>query len=1655
MIGASGADAAGNTKGNAGESYLIFGSANPPATIDLASLGSDGVTIYGADASDDSGFSVSAAGDVNGDGFNDMLIGAYGAGAASNIKSNAGESYLIFGGASLPATIDLASLGSAGVILYGAEASDRSGKSVSAAGDVNGDGFDDLLIGAYTADVSLTRSAAGKSYLIYGNSSLPTTIDLASLGSAGVIIDGDDQTDHSGRSVSAAGDVNGDGFDDLLIGAWRADAASDAKNDAGETYLIYGGPSLPSTIDLASLGSAGVIIFGVDTSDYSGISVSGAGDINGDGFDDLLIGTTAADAAGNGKFNAGESYLIFGGPSLPVTIDLASLGSAGATIYGADAGDRSGGSVSGAGDVNGDGFDDLLVGASLARAAGNAKAFAGESYLIFGDASLPTTIELASLGGSEVIIYGAGVSDRSGGSVSSAGDVNGDGFDDLLIGASGADSVGNARSEAGESYVIFGGDLSTGVVTHQGTAVGETLSGDTTANVMVGGGGDDELIGGGGADSLRGGEGDDTLAISDLSFLRAVGGNGTDTLRLDASGVTLDLTSLADNRLLGIEQIDISGSGANTLVLDASEVLNISDESNTLVVYRDNDDPVELGNGWTQRADEMIGPDTFNVFSQGQAMVKVQADGPLTAGFRIDLAALSAAQGSVLYGVDADDESGNWVSNAGDVNGDGFDDLLVGALAADAAGNAKNDAGESYLIFGSADPLSTIDFTALGGAGVIIEGADTGDESGISVSGAGDVNGDGFDDLLIGAWAADAASNAKPYAGETYLIYGGASLPTTIDLASLGSAGVIIFGVDTGDRSGISVSSAGDINGDGFDDLLIGAHGGDAQGNAKSGAGESYVVFGGASLPTTIDLASLGSSGVIINGRDSGDLSGFRVSGSGDVNGDGFDDLLIGAFRAWGVNNDARWTGESYVIFGGASLPSTIDLSSLDVAGVTIFGLDQEDYFGRSISTAGDVNGDGFDDLLIGAWRGDATSNAKTTAGESYLVFGGVSLPTTIDLANLGSAGILIDGADQGDGSGWSVSAAGDVNGDGFDEIIIGARGADAEGNLTPAAGASYLVFGGPSLPPTIDLANPVAGVMVIDGADAGDLSGSVSSAGDVNGDGFDDLLIGAYRADAAGNTKSNAGESYMIYGGDLLTGVVTHQGTAAGETLTGDTNANVIIGGGGDDELIGGGGADSLRGGEGEDTLAISDLSFLRAVGGSGTDTLRLDTSGVTLDLTTLPDNRLLGIEQVDIGGNGANSLTLDLQEVLNISDESNTLTVHRDADDTVNIGLGWTEDAVTTIGPDVFQTYVQGNATLLVEIFEFDFGDAPAPYPTTLAEDGARHEDAGPRLGDDRDTESDGIHSALADADGSDEDGVMFGSIGTNAIFAAVNIDLQNAASAKVDAWIDFDGNGIWESSERILASADAVGGLQTLNFTVPATAVAGNTFARVRVSTAGGLQPTGLATDGEVEDYQVTIHPAVPQVESVTIGDGIDPTRSKVTSVTVQFDSEVDHTALDTAFSVTNTTNSIAVGTVNVSASNSGGKTTAVLTFTGASTIAPVNGTLGTTLADGNYRLDIAAGQVRLATNNVATMPVDYAFGGQTAGEANNDDFFRWYGDSNGDGNTDFIDFAGGFLPAFGIGVGSAGYDESLDFDGDGNVDFLDFSNGFLPNFGTGRP
>ncbi len=1277
---------------NSGESYVVFGKSEGfAASINLSSLdGNNGFRLDGVAANERSGRSVSSAGDVNGDGFDDLMIGAPSAAGGGNY---AGQSYVVFGKSSgFTATLSLSTLnGTNGFRLNGIANYDSSGISVGSAGDVNGDGFDDLIIGADFANAGGTRS--GESYVVFGKASgFGSVVDLASLdGSNGFQISGVDAYDRSGYSVSTAGDVNGDGFDDLIIGA-KGDSYS-PSGTTGESYVVFGKASgFTAELELWTLnGTNGFRLNGVDDGDRNGISVSNAGDINGDGFDDVIVGAYLADAGGN---QSGESYVVFGkSGGFASVINLSTVdGTNGFLLAGIDDDDFAGLSVSGAGDVNGDGFDDLIIGAQGGDAGANDT---GESYVVFGKAGgFAATLLLSSLDGLNGFrIEGIDANDYSGFSVSSAGDVNGDGFSDMIIGAHHGDA---GAYDTGESYVIFGDNFSGGTETQVGTNVSDTLNaaqGATARDVLIGGLGDDTLTSDGGPDVLLGGRGDDILVISDADFSstrRIVGGSGRDTLRLAGSGTHLDLTAIRDNRIVDIEEIDITGSGSNSLTLNAREVLNLSTDSNTLIVRRDLNDVVNIGAGWIANVDKLIGGNRFAVFRQGAATLKLQY--PAT----LNLSQLDGSNGYRLVGVDANDHSGFSVSRAGDVNGDGFDDVFIGAYQADGGASSS---GESYVVFGKRDGFaSSLNLSTLNGSnGFRIVGVDLNDRSGFCVSDAGDVNGDGFDDLHIGAPYGDAGGTSS---GESYVVFGkSTSFAPALNLSSLsGTDGFRLDGAHAGDQSGVSVSSAGDVNGDGFSDLIIGSRRNDVSG---TDSGESYVVFGKASgFASSIQLSTLnGTNGFRISGIDPFDYSGRSVSSAGDVNGDGFGDLIIGAFRADGGGDSS---GESYVVFGKASgFASVLLLSSLNGAnGFKLNGATADDLSGRSVSNAGDINGDGFGDVIVGAFRADG---GAATSGVSYVVFGKASgFSASINLATLnGTDGFRLEGIDQNDLSGRSVSGAGDFNGDGIDDLVIGAVFGDAGGSNS---GESYVIFGkseGFTSAVSLSSLNGRTGVR-LDGIRAGDLSGSsVSAAGDVNGDGFDDLIIGAYKSNS-GATAS--GESFVIFGGTFASRPETQVGTVDSDTIManqGEEMVDILIGGAGDDVLLSDGGPDVIRGGQGNDIVAIPDATVLsagRLIGGTGTDTLRLDGSGIVLDLTLIADNRIVDFEVIDITGIGENTLIVDPGEVLNLSTHSNTLIVHRDEDDVVDLGSGWTQGVDQPIGDEIFNVYTQGRATVLV---------------------------------------------------------------------------------------------------------------------------------------------------------------------------------------------------------------------------------------------------------------------------------------------------------------------------------------------------------------------
>ncbi len=1225
IIGAPWADVNAEDEGS---SYVVFGKAGGfDTTLSLSALdGSNGFRLDGGHRKFTFVDSVTGAGDINGDGFDDVMV------------NGPEDSYVVFGRSSgFDAQIDLTALdGSNGFRLKGRQIYDRF-QPLSGSVDVNGDGFDDVIV--QTTYLDQNNHVIGSGHVVFGHTGgFDATIDPSTLDSQSGfrLID----TQNPGRlSVTGSSDINGDGLDDLLV---TNDSTYDIPYGGGggevNNYVVYGKTSgFTAMEDLGDLGANDGVQLNTDV-----ISVSSAGDINGDGLDDLVF------FAKPSSFEPGlYNYVVFGKVSgIDPNLDLSQLdGSDGFTLGRMFADEKITTRLEAAGDVNGDGFGDLIVGARAANPYGMANA--GSSYVIFGHASgFDAVVNLPDLeSGSGIRLDG--ITGNGAGVVRGAGDIDNDGFDDVIIGAPGADFSG--FNSGGGSYVLFGNDHLKEPPVFKGTAARNELTGTPVMEYFTGKGDNDILSGGGGADVFSGDNGDDVIQVPDLNFLLANGGAGNDTLVLTESGIDLDLTESNRGEILSIETIDLTGSGDNTLTLDARQVMSLSDTSDTLVVKGNTGDRVAgLSKGWVDAGMK----DGMHAFTKLGAQLLIDASistDPLATPSVIDLSSLNGQNGFRLDGATSFDRLGKSVSDAGDVNGDGFDDVIIGDYEA-----ASNEflSGSSFVVFGKATgfdarmSLSSLD----GSNGFRLDGDHEFDKSGYAVSGAGDVNGDGFEDMLVGA--PGPFTNDDTF-GSSYVVFGKATgFDAHVDLSSLdGSNGFRLIG-ESYDQAGKSVSSAGDVNGDGFGDLMM------------SGYMGTKVVFGRASgFSAEFDTATLdGSNGFRLKNID----PVHSISMAGDMNGDGFDDMII----------------PGCVIFGQASgFDATVDPASLD--GSNGFRLEGPN---SVVGNAGDVNGDGFDDVIVGA---PSAYQNGSYSGIAYVVFGkGSDFDAVLDLDNLdGSNGFKLTGSSL-ESVGHVVSGAGDVNGDGFDDVIVGGA-------------ASYVVFGqATGFDATLD-------VSILDGSNGVILKGpenewvgySASGAGDINGDGFDDLIVGAPNAGLNGDY---AGASYVIFGSrDFGNGggggggeLPEIKGTEGDDTLKGSDIAEHFIAGDGNDNLLGRGGADVFDAGVGDDAIRIGDLTFASVDGGDGNDALHLTGADLNLDLTTLGD-RIHSVETICLYGRGDNTLTLTADYLLDLSDTINTLKVHGNSGDHIALqDDGWVDGG----SHGFYHTYTHDDAVLLV---------------------------------------------------------------------------------------------------------------------------------------------------------------------------------------------------------------------------------------------------------------------------------------------------------------------------------------------------------------------
>jgi FG-GAP repeat/FG-GAP-like repeat len=857
-----------------------------PITIDPIITATPDAQLESNQASGQEGHSVAFAGDLNGDGFGDIAVGAFGYDGGA---PNSGAVFVYFGGAGAFNTV-------ADTVLTSSVTDARMGSSVAAAGDLNGDGFADLIVGAVQYNGGLVNE--GAAFVYFGGAG--TTLNS--------VVDGDLQNNQAsafmGGSVAGVGDVNGDGYADVAVGAAAWDAT--ANGNEGRVFVYYGGAG--SSFDT----TADVTLFSSQVGAAFGSSVSG-GDINADGFSDIIVGAVLYD---NGQTDEGNAFAYFGSAAFDIVTD--------GTLQSNQAGAQLGSSVSVVGDVNGDGYADVLVGAA-AYASGQVGEGAAYLYLGGAGASIDAT--------ADALLESDQTGAEMGRSVGGAGDSNGDGYADILIGAPSFDVVPSGNE--GRAFLFLGGAGAFEPTVDQQFSGTQSLS---RMGFSVGGGdvnGDgfsDVLIG---APSFNGG-----LAEEGAAFLYFGGARALDT-QIDGLATSSQVSGQAGH---SIATGDVNGDGYSDLIVGAYGFDDgVLTNAGVVRIYLgssggfNNIFDAQLSAG---QADARFGGSVSSGDINADGFDDVVVGAPFWDGGQADEGA-----GFVYYGsagafdtvIDARVESnqinaqmGSSIAVVGDVNGDGMSDVVVGAVFYD---NGNLDEGAAFLYYGSA-AFNTV-------ADALLDINQNSAYVGVSAGGAGDVNGDGFADVIIGGIGFDASGASN--SGVALLYYGG-----------IGDFNTVADGIMTsqGDaRLGASVSGAGDVNGDGFADLIVGANEYTA-GELNEGA--AFIYFGAAgAFNTTADA--------VLQPNQVNAAMGTSVARAGDINGDGYADVIVGAVD---FDNGQSNEGAGFVYLGGPGAFDTTADAQLE--------RDQIDG-GMGFSVAsGDTNGDGFSDAIVGAPAMDA-----------------------------------------------------------------------------------------------------------------------------------------------------------------------------------------------------------------------------------------------------------------------------------------------------------------------------------------------------------------------------------------------------------------------------------------------------------------------------------------------------------------------------------------------------------------------------------------------------------------------------------------------------------------------------------------------------------
>ncbi|MFZ1320679.1 MAG: FG-GAP-like repeat-containing protein, partial [Ignavibacteria bacterium] len=631
-------------------------------------------------------------------------------------------------------------------IFNGHQANSQFGYSISSAGDVNGDGYDDIIVGA-----PYYNTNAGRAYIYFGGLIMNTVADLIFTGSA---------NDFLGNAVSSAGDVNGDGYSDVIVGA------NGYSSNSGRVYIYFGGAVMNIVADVTITGGAVNLNLGA--------AVSTAGDVNGDGYSDVIVGSFGL------LSNMGVASIYYGGSSMNNVPDVTMIGEAAGNFFGI--------SVSSAGDVNGDGYSDAIVGAY------GHNSNIGRTYIFFGGAPMN--------GIADLILSGEAVSNFFGFSASTAGDVNGDGYSDVIVGA-----YGNS-SNTGRAYIFYGGASMNNIpdVIMSGEASGNQFGRSVSEAGDINGDGYSDIIVGAW----------NYFSATGRSYIYFGG-----ILMNSITDVTINGEATTNQFGWSVSSAgDVNGDGYSDLVIGANGYSGTTGRVYVFDYFLKNEivqDYYMTGASSNDRFGLAIS--SADVNGDGYSDVIVGASGFSGGKGRVYIYLGGDIQDTVaditMAGTVNTTRIGHSVSSAGDLNGDGYSDVIIGMFGGSLA------YGNAYILFGGISMDSIVDVT--------LYGETSSSQFGASVSGAGDVNGDGYSDVIVGA------NNFSPD-GKAYIYFGGATMDSIADVTLLPEASSITFG--------ISVSTAGDINGDGYSDVIV------SSAYYSSFMGRIYVYFGGSSMDT-------------------------------------------------------------------------------------------------------------------------------------------------------------------------------------------------------------------------------------------------------------------------------------------------------------------------------------------------------------------------------------------------------------------------------------------------------------------------------------------------------------------------------------------------------------------------------------------------------------------------------------------------------------------------------------------------------------------------------------------------------------------------------------------------------------------------------------